>query len=52
MIMKYQDGSQDVWKMVEKEYIEPENNGGFSQAQRDTLRNLGKGDKKGSLYNP
>lgn len=47
--MKTLLGSQDVWKMVEKEYIEPENDGGFSQAQRDTLRDLGKGDNK-ALY--
>ena len=47
--MKALLGSQDVWEIVEKGYVEPENDGGLSQAQKDSLRDSRKRDKK-ALY--
>lgn len=40
---------QDVWEIVEKRYIQSENDGDIFQAQRYTLRDSRKRDKK-TLY--
>ncbi|KAK4257721.1 hypothetical protein QN277_007276 [Acacia crassicarpa] len=47
--MKALLGSQDVWEMIEKGYIEPQEGATLSQAQRDSLKDSRKRDKK-ALY--
>ncbi|KAK4253218.1 hypothetical protein QN277_010548 [Acacia crassicarpa] len=47
--MKALLGSQDVWEMVEKGYNEPQEGATLSQAQRDSLKDSRKRDKK-ALY--
>ena len=47
--MKVLLGSQDVWEIVEKDHKESENEGTLSQAQKDSLRDSKKRDKK-ALY--
>ncbi|CAL9218311.1 unnamed protein product, partial [Arabidopsis halleri] len=42
-------GAHDVWEIVEKGFIEPENEGSLSQTQKDGLRDSRKRDKK-ALY--
>lgn len=42
-------GSQDLWEIVEKGYVEPANDGGLSQAQTDTFRDSRKRYKKLSI---
>ncbi|XP_020266262.1 uncharacterized protein LOC109841727 [Asparagus officinalis] len=39
-------GAHDVWEIVEKSFIEPENDGSLSQTQKDSLRDSRKRDKK------
>ena len=39
-------GAHDVWEIVEKGFIEPENEGSLSQTQKDGLRDSRKRDKK------
>ncbi|XP_020259697.1 uncharacterized protein LOC109836244 [Asparagus officinalis] len=39
-------GTYDVWEIVEKGFIEPENDGSLSQTQKDSLRESRKRDKK------
>ncbi|KAG7553295.1 hypothetical protein ISN45_Aa06g038290 [Arabidopsis thaliana x Arabidopsis arenosa] len=39
-------GAHDVWEIVEKGFIEPENEGSLSQTQKDSLRDSRKRDKK------
>ncbi|XP_013614679.1 PREDICTED: uncharacterized mitochondrial protein AtMg00810-like [Brassica oleracea var. oleracea] len=39
-------GAHDVWEIVEKGFVEPENDGGLSQKQKDGLRDSRKRDKK------
>ena len=47
--MKALLGSQDVWEIVEKGYNEPQEGATLSQAQRDSLKDSRKRDKK-ALY--
>ena len=47
--MKALLGSQDAWEIVEKGYTEQENEATLSQAQKDSLRDSRKRDKK-ALY--
>ena len=47
--MKALLGSQDVWEIVEKGHKESKNGGIISQAQKDSLRDSRKRDKK-ALY--
>ncbi|KAG7565068.1 Zinc finger CCHC-type superfamily [Arabidopsis suecica] len=39
-------GAHDVWEIVEKGFVEPENEGSLSQTQKDGLRDSRKRDKK------
>ncbi|PKU71906.1 hypothetical protein MA16_Dca021744 [Dendrobium catenatum] len=47
--MKALLGVQDVWEMIEKGYKEPQDESSLSQAQKDSLRDSRKRDKK-ALY--
>ncbi|XP_028556025.1 uncharacterized protein LOC110109975 [Dendrobium catenatum] len=47
--MKALLGAQDVWEMIEKGYNEPQDESSLSQAQKDSLRDSRKRDKK-ALY--
>ncbi|XP_020688719.2 uncharacterized protein LOC110104092 [Dendrobium catenatum] len=47
--MKALLGAQDVWEMIEKGYKEPQDESSLSQAQKDSLRDSRKRDKK-ALY--
>ena len=42
-------GAHDVWEIVEKGFVVPENEGNLSQTQKDSLRDFQKRDKK-ALY--
>ncbi|KAL0749267.1 hypothetical protein Bca101_031270 [Brassica carinata] len=39
-------GAHDAWEIVEKGFVEQENDGGLSQTQKDCLRDSRKRDKK------
>ncbi|KAK2442397.1 Copia polyprotein/retrotransposon [Trifolium repens] len=39
-------GAHDVWEIVEKDFVDPENEGTPSQTQKDSLRDSRKRDKK------
>ena len=39
-------GAHDVWEIVEKGFVDPENEGTTSQTQKDSLRDSRKKDKK------